>query len=77
MSERRKLTGDHNQCPTCAEYFNSTAAFDKHRVQVSAVKGETFPRRCRTEAEMFAAGMDRNAGGWWITARNPEFVRQQ
>jgi hypothetical protein len=46
----------------CGEYFNSTAAFDKHRVGRHGVD-----RRCRTEAEMLAAGMVRNAAGSWLT----------
>ena len=60
----RELHGDHNQCPTCGLYFNSTAAFDKHRTG-SHVGGQ---RRCMTEEEMRAIGMTLNSTGWWITA---------
>ncbi len=28
----KPLRGDRNQCAACGNYFNSTAAFDKHRV---------------------------------------------
>jgi hypothetical protein len=61
-----RLTGDHNQCPGCAELFNSTAAFDRHRTGDYGVN-----RRCRTVEEMTARGMIKNAGGWWVTAANP------
>lgn len=56
------LRGDHNQCPTCAEFFNSTAAFDRHRV--GAFRADA--RRCLTPSEMEAKGMARNASGFWI-----------
>jgi len=57
---KRELNGDHNQCPRCEEYFNSTFAFDKHRV------GEYSARRCLTAEEMQSVGMAQNAGGWWV-----------
>ena len=60
---RRKLVGDHNQCPTCGLYFNSTKAFDMHRTG-SHVGAQ---RKCMTEEEMRAAGMSVNSDGWWIT----------
>jgi hypothetical protein len=66
----RKLTGDHNQCPGCGLYFNSTHAFDKHRAGAFGVD-----RRCRTPDEMLAVGMVENAGGWWITGAMPSSVR--
>jgi hypothetical protein len=57
-----RLRGDRCRCPTCHEPFNSTRAFDKHRVG-------NFPdgRRCLTVAEMAAHGMAVNAAGFWIT----------
>ena len=61
-----KLKGDHNQCPTCAELFNSTAAFERHRTGEFGVN-----RRCRTVEEMIKRGMAKNARGWWVTAVNP------
>ena len=67
MTKRRPLNGDHNQCPTCGEYFNSTFAFDKHRIGAFVVD-----RRCRTVAEMQEAGMALNAGNWWISEKGPE-----
>jgi hypothetical protein len=60
------LRGDRNQCCGCGEYFNSSAAFDKHR------HGDFGKdRRCRSVEEMRAKGMDKNAAGFWVTARNP------
>ena len=66
MTERR-LTGDHNQCRGCGQYFNSTSAFDKHRT------GEhtNNQRRCLTPLEMTNRGMVVNARGFWITAPLP------
>lgn len=61
-----KLSGDRNQCCGCHEFFNSSAAFDKHR------HGDFGKdRRCRTIDEMRAKGMDKNAAGYWVTALNP------
>ena len=57
----RKLAGDHNQCPGCGEYFNSTFAFDKHRT------GPYDRRRCLMAPEMRAAGMTKNKADWWIS----------
>jgi hypothetical protein len=59
----RKLRGDHCACPTCAEYFNSTRAFDKHR------SGEWTARRCLSPDEMRAKGMDMSTEGWWLSSR--------
>jgi hypothetical protein len=61
-----KLSGDRNQCQGCKEFFNSTAAFDKHRTGAFGVD-----RRCRTVDEMTAASMAKNAAEFWITAPNP------
>lgn len=61
-----KLTGDRNQCQGCKLYFNSTAAFDKHRTGKHGVD-----RRCMTQDEMRAAGMDQRADGFWIGSHNP------
>lgn len=68
-----KLTGDKNQCPSCKLYFNSTAAFDRHR------SGTFTPntRRCLTVTEMLEKGMAQNARGWWISAVNPKWAKPQ
>lgn len=64
-----KLTGDHNQCPGCGQYFNSSFAFDKHRV------GEHGRNRCCLPvAEMQAKGMSKNAAGFWISSAMPSSV---
>ncbi len=58
-------------CRACGELFNSTAAFDKHRIGSSRQLREpaTAPdRRCRTVEEMRAVGMATNARGRWVTA---------
>ena len=68
------LRGDRNQCCGCGEYFNSTAAFDKHRTgDFSSV---TNPRRCLSQPEMYAKGMARNRDGFWVTAVNPLFQKE-
>lgn len=58
-----KLTGDHCQCCACKAYFNSSRAFDKHRI------GDVGMRRCRTPDVMEALGMSQNAKGYWITSK--------
>jgi hypothetical protein len=55
------LSGDRNQCQSCKEYFNSSGAFDKHRVGEHGLN-----RRCRTRDEMLAIGMCLNKDGFWI-----------
>jgi hypothetical protein len=63
----RTLTGDRNQCPSCREYFNSTAAFDAHRVgPFGSPTGEPARRRCLRIDEMIAKGMARNRAGFWV-----------
>ena len=46
------------------EYFNSTYAFDMHRVGDHGMPGS---RRCLTVQEMRQRGMDKNATDWWIS----------
>jgi hypothetical protein len=57
----KTLTGDHNQCQSCKRYFNSTSAFDKHRIGEFGVD-----RRCMTDSEMTSRQMCIDARGWWI-----------
>jgi hypothetical protein len=70
----RAISGDQCLCRACGQYFNSTYAFDKHRVgpcrQLSEPASEA--RRCRTEDEMRAAGMALSAKGLWISAPMPK-----
>jgi hypothetical protein len=63
---RPRLRGDRCQCPTCREYFNSTYAFDRHRVGQFGLD-----RRCLTSAEMLSKGMAKNAAGFWVGQRMP------
>jgi hypothetical protein len=67
MTPTKILRGDHNQCPTCEEYFNSSHAFEKHRTG-DFTKGL---RRCLTTDEMLARGMSVSSSGYWITQAKP------
>lgn len=54
------LRGDRNQCGSCGELFNSSHAFEKHRI------GEHgHDRRCMSRDEMVARGMVLGADGFW------------
>lgn len=66
MNDSMKLTGDRCQCPACDEYFNSTAAFDKHRRGEHGVN-----RHCLTPETMLERGMSKNKTGFWITSAMP------
>lgn len=63
-----RLTGQRNQCPACAELFNSNAAFDKHRTGRFGVD-----RRCMTAEEMRKRGMVLRDDGFWRSAENPRW----
>lgn len=58
------LRGDRNQCQGCRRYFNSSAAFDKHR---TGDHGKD--RRCMTDEEMTAKGMYLHEDGFWRGSR--------
>lgn len=66
---QKPLHGDRKFCGACGKYFNSTFAFDKHRTGDFGAD-----RRCMTESEMRAKGMDTNASGFWISAHRAEAV---
>lgn len=66
------LRGDRNECPTCLELFNSTFAFDKHRVGKIGVD-----RRCMTQDEMVGSGMGKNKAGFWVSERKPKEVLER
>lgn len=59
------LRGDKCLCPSCGLPFNSTAAFDRHRVGSYRERGD---RRCLSTTEMRDKGMDINSRGFWVTA---------
>jgi hypothetical protein len=63
-----RLTGDRNQCTGCDQLFNSSAAFDKHRVGAHAGNG----RRCLGPDEMRAKGMVLGSDGFWRGSEMPE-----
>lgn len=73
MTEKyRELKGDKNQCAGCGELFKSTAAFDKHRTGDFGID-----RRCMNTEQMLAKKMAKNAHGFWVTALNPMFNKEE
>ena len=58
-----KTTHTKCKCTTCGDYFNSVAAFDKHRTGEHGVS-----RRCMTHQERREKKMDTNVAGYWVTA---------
>ncbi len=63
-----KLTGDRNQCPGCGQYFNSTHAFDKHRVG----EHQKNSRTCLSTLQMTEKGMFVGHDGFWRGSAMPE-----
>jgi hypothetical protein len=61
-----KLSGDRCKCVSCGLYFNSTAAFDKHRSGAYATD-----RRCLTVTEMADKGFRTNKRGFFVFGKNP------
>jgi hypothetical protein len=59
---------DISGCTICGEVFNSTFAFEHHRV------GPYTDRRCLSEEEMTELGMCKNSHGRWITE---EYIRNE
>lgn len=55
-----KLGSSRNQCGACSEYFNSNAAFVKHRTGKYGID-----RRCLNVDEMLAKKMQKNAARFW------------
>lgn len=59
-----RLQGARCQCTMCGDYFASVRAFDRHRVGDYAKPGHwQGTRRCMAQAELDAAGFERNAYG--------------
>ena len=67
-----KLRGDRNQCPGCAKYFNSTHAFERHRIGDHGIN-----RRCATEEQMLFKGMVLGKDGFWRGSAMPSEVLEQ
>ena len=68
-----RLAGSRNQCGGCREYFNSNAAFEKHRTGKFGVD-----RRCLTPDEMIAKKMLKNTAGFWTTgAMTPALLEKR
>lgn len=63
------LRGDHNECPTCGQLFNSTHAFERHR---TGDFGKN--RQCRTVDDMSKIGMSKNSGGFWISSTRKDAI---
>lgn len=56
------LGSSRNQCGACRQYFNSIAAFERHRTGEYGVN-----RRCLNDDEMLAKKMEKNKAGFWTT----------
>lgn len=65
MIPTKKLGNCRCLCQACGSYFNSTFAFDKHRV--GDYKNEAKNRRCLTEKEMRDRAMGVNHDGYWVS----------
>ncbi len=63
---RLSARSDRCQCRACREFFNSTYAFDRHRVGQYGID-----RRCPTIAEILSKGMAKNASGFWVAQPMP------
>jgi hypothetical protein len=68
----KPLSGDRNQCAGCKKYFNSTAAFDKHRTGQFGVD-----RRCKTTEEMIADGMSQRSDDFWVGTKMPVLLQEK
>ena len=66
-----KLRGDRCRCMECAELFNSTYAFDRHR------RGPYTDRRCLSVAAMSGEGFTKNAAGYWLSPRRSDMKHRQ
>jgi hypothetical protein len=65
------LRGDRNQCTGCDELFNSTHAFEKHRVGEHGIS-----RRCLTIEEMKEKKMFCGQDGFWRGSAMPTNIRE-
>jgi len=70
--ERLPLYTDICKCSKCGEYFNSTAAFDKHRTGDYGTVRKPGDRRCMSILGMQEIGMAKNSKDYWVTSLFPE-----
>lgn len=75
MSAPMRLAGERTRCAACGEFFNSAAAFAKHRTGPFAPVNRPDTRRCLTVDEMTSKKMSRNSAGFWITSPRTQFTR--
>lgn len=61
-----KLRGNRCRCAACGLYFNSAAAFDRHR---TGIHGQS--RSCQSASELLAKGWITNEAGFWISGHLP------
>jgi hypothetical protein len=66
----RPFRGSRCQCCACLEYFNSTHAFDRHRVGRHVPIDQALHRRCLTVMELRCAGWACDPRGFWRTPRD-------
>lgn len=77
MRQGVTLSGDRNQCSECGLLFNSSGAFDKHRIGRSGVSEGPDARRCMTQTEMRFYGMSKSNAGFWVKAVMTEEERER
>jgi hypothetical protein len=61
------LRDDRNECPTCGALFESSDAFDAHRIGNFATPSKPNTRRCLTAQEMHDAGFRPNRAGFLLS----------
>jgi hypothetical protein len=54
-------------CRGCGLKFSSVVVFDKHRVGDFTNEAPKYGRRCLTEPELRAVGMEPDGQGYWRT----------
>lgn len=62
-----KLTKDRNECPSCGALFETSEAFDAHRIGDFASGSKPNTRRCMTAAEMEESGFRANRDGFLLS----------
>jgi hypothetical protein len=62
-----ELTKDRNECPTCGALFETSDAFDAHRVGKFAEGSKPNTRRCLTTTEMHEVGFRANKAGFLLS----------